>query len=87
VPTIPASLAATQTDSDVALSWSASERADGYLVERETDDDFVQIATIGPDATSYTDAGRDKDEAFTYRVRAFNDGGTSDYSSEVSSSS
>jgi hypothetical protein len=48
-------------------------------------DGFTEIATVGRDSTSYTDEETPQaDSVYTYRVRAFNAAGYSDYSNEAS---
>ncbi len=56
----------------IDLSWTdSSSNEDGFSVER----DGVEIATLGPNVTDYSDPGLDCDTMYSYRVRAFNGGG------------
>ena len=67
--------------SAVTLSWTDNATNEsGFLVDRAADGGaFERVATVGPNATSYSDqtliAG-----GFTYRVCAYNAGGSSGYS-------
>jgi hypothetical protein len=47
-------------------------------------EDFGEIARVGAGATSYTDGLLLPLTTFTYRVRAFNGGGSSGYSNTAS---
>src|SRR5262249_19231261 len=55
----------------------------GFQIERDSGSGFTQIATTSANATNYTDASLPTGLYF-YRVRAYNDGGTSGYSNTVS---
>ena len=63
-----------QSSTQIALKWSDNAAGeDGYKVERKViGGDFVEIAQIGPDSTSFTDSGLAAGTTYTYRVRAFN---------------
>ena len=41
---------------------------------------FTEIATVGPNVTSFLNTGLSSGTSYTYRIRAYNDGGTSTYS-------
>ena len=57
----------------------------GFTVERRTGSGgYVQVARVGPNATSYTDGGLARRTTYTYRVRAYNTAGDSAYSNEAS---
>jgi titin len=92
-PAAPTNLVAT-TAADVAidLTWTDnSSIEDGYDVWRQYCDYsywepycyYVIVANLGPDATSYHDAGLNPGEAYTYVVTARKDGGYSDSSNEA----
>jgi hypothetical protein len=86
-PAAPSNLTATaMSSSRIDLSWEDnSNNESGFKVERCTDspcsDAFVQIASVGAGVTSYSNTGLQASTTHTYRVRAFNAGGDSDYSS------
>ncbi|WP_434810969.1 fibronectin type III domain-containing protein [Microbacterium sp. bgisy189] len=76
-PASPADLAATVSAANVTLGWSAVPNAADYLVERATagGTDFAEIAVV--DAPGHVDSV-DTSTAWTYRVTARNQAGTSD---------
>lgn len=83
-PAAPTNLRALLlTDTAIALTWTdnASDEL-GFRVERKkyVQGGFATIATLGPDATSYTDQSLDANANYYYRIRAYNDEGSSDYS-------
>ena len=82
-PSAPTNLTATAaTDSQINLSWTDnSENEKGFKIERKTSaGDFQQIVVVGANITAFADTGLSSGTTYTYRVRAFNDGGNSDYS-------
>ncbi|MCX5859617.1 MAG: fibronectin type III domain-containing protein [Proteobacteria bacterium] len=86
VPAAPASLAAAAVSTtQIDLSWqdnSSDEK--GFQLERKTGGGaYALLASLSLDATSYSDAGLTPDTSYTYRVNAFNHGGNSAYSNEV----
>ncbi|MFQ5645265.1 MAG: metallophosphoesterase, partial [Thiogranum sp.] len=86
-PAGPADLTATAVcDFSIELSWSDnSTDENGFNIERRTaSNNFVEIAQVGTNVTTYTDAGLQEDTCYTYRVRAFNSNGPSTYSNEDS---
>jgi alpha-tubulin suppressor-like RCC1 family protein len=86
-PTAPATLSATPVaGGQIDLAWSEHFSAiDGFEIERAEDVDgypgtWVQIATAGPEATSYRDTpGSGAAATPWYRVRAYNSCGQSAY--------
>jgi hypothetical protein len=76
-PGIPNNLTATAGTNEISLSWDNAERAVEYYVEAEGE----LIATIS--GTSYIHEGLEPDTQHTYRVKARNTGGESDYSATV----
>ncbi|MEW6738261.1 MAG: RHS repeat-associated core domain-containing protein, partial [Acidobacteriota bacterium] len=69
---------ATQTE----LSWiDNSDEENGYIVERsEAGLAYQVIATLAENSTSYIDNGVRASSKYSYRVKAYNDAGESDYS-------
>lgn len=77
----------TITSTSLTFTWSDnSQSEDGYKIERKSPGgDFIQIATVGPNVTTYTDSGLSPGTTYIYRVRAFSSAaGNSQYSNEIS---
>jgi hypothetical protein len=78
----PTNLVATATDSaTVSLSWTdTSTKEAGFKIEMATTSgQFVQIATVAANVTSYLNTGLSPD-TYQYRVRAYSGVNNSDYS-------
>src|SRR2546426_7085712 len=70
----------------LTLTWTDNATAaDGFKIERDAGPTgaFVQIATAGPNVTSYIDSGLVSATTYCYRVRAFNVTGDSAYSNQA----
>ena len=80
----PGNLTAVATpDNGVNLAWTDNSGLEtGFAVERSTDPvtGFVRIAALGPDATTYTDAGLAPNATYYYRVKTYTDGYETPYS-------
>src|SRR5262249_14415895 len=82
----PTSLTTTAvSSSQINLTWtdnSASES--GFRIEQSPVDDlhFTEIATVGPNVTSYNASGLTEGTKYYYQVRAYNTIATSAYTSE-----
>lgn len=73
--------------SQINLSWTDnSNNQAGFKIERSKSatTGFDQIATVGPNTTTFQNTGLAKNTTYYYRVRAYNDGGDSDYSNTAS---
>jgi inhibitor of cysteine peptidase len=84
-PAAPTDLAATTASfSQIDLTWTDNANNEtGFKIERCTGADctgFAQIATVGTNVTSYSNTGLAASTSYSYRVRAYNAGGDSDYS-------
>lgn len=72
---VPESLTATaQSSTQISLTWTDKATGeDGYYVERMAlGGSFVRIATLGQNATTFTDSGLTASTNYTYQVKAFN---------------
>lgn len=88
-PAAPSGLtAAAASTSQINLAWTDNALDEtGYKIERCTGagcTSFAQIAAVGAGVTSYANTGLTASTSYSYRVRAYNDGGDSGYSNEAS---
>ena len=78
--------AVTISTSQIDLSWTDnSSNEDGFKIERKIGDfgTYSQIATVGPDITSYNSDGLAADTKYYYKVKSYNStNGDSHYSNE-----
>ena len=76
-------VAEARSQTAVFLSWSPAREggdvAEYQLQRTVTGGEFQTVASPAPDTTMYTDAGLASDQPYTYRLRACNDGGCSEY--------
>jgi hypothetical protein len=82
-PQPPTGLTAAPNKRSVALAWTdGSSDETAFLIERSASlsDSFVQIASVGPNVTSYVDATVVKKTTYFYRVRAARGNARSGYS-------
>ena len=83
-PAAPTSLTTGSTGLQVNLAWYDNAINElGYALERCTGDlctNFATLVTLGPNVRAYDDSAVVSNTTYRYRVRAFNDGGTSAYS-------
>jgi titin len=74
--------------SQINLAWTdTADNETGFKIERCVGEgciDFTQIATVGANMTSYSNTGLAASTSYSYRVRATNASGDSDYSSTTS---
>jgi hypothetical protein len=88
LPTAPSGLtAAAVSSSQTGLSWvDTAVNENGFQIERCEGagcTNFGQIATVGANVTTYTNSSLKADTVYTYRVRAYNAAGNSDYSNDA----
>lgn len=88
-PAAPSSLTAVggQGKGSAILNWADnSNNEENFLIERSTlmSTGFIQVATVGPNARTYTDNTLFRKTTYYYRVRAANSGGKSSYSNVAS---
>jgi hypothetical protein len=80
-PPAPGGLTATAvSSSQIDLSWTdASTNETGFEIDRATSatGPWTQIATVGPNVTTYSDTGLAASTTYSYRVRATNAAGDS----------
>ncbi len=82
LPAAPSSLTATAVSrSQINLAWvDNANNETGFKIERWDGAKWVQIATTGVNVTSFSNTGLARRTTYYYRVRAYNDGGDSEYS-------
>ena len=81
----PSGLTATAVSStQIGLTWVDNDTAEqGFKIERSVGAGstvFTQIATVGANVTSFSNAGLTASTSYSYRVRAYNADGDSGYS-------
>jgi hypothetical protein len=78
-PAAPSGLTASAKKGAIALAWTDnSTNESGFNIERSSGGGaFVQVAQVGANIRSFTHTGLSKGVTYTFRVRAFNAGGTS----------
>jgi len=79
--------AAAASSSQINLAWSDNSSDEtGFKIERSltATSGFAQIATVGANATSYSNTGLSASTTYYYRVRAYNGAGDSAYSNPAS---
>jgi titin len=85
-PLAPGNLTGTTAgQTQINLAWADnSNNEDGFKIERKiTGGEFAEIASMAANVKNYQDNGLSQDIEYVYRVRAFNAGGNSDYSGEI----
>lgn len=89
-PAIPGNLRGTVgslIQTEIVLQWDDnSDFESGFLLERKkgNETDFVEIASVSPDITTYTDYGLEPNTSYQYRIRAWFEVVRSDYSNTLS---
>jgi fibronectin type 3 domain-containing protein len=83
-PAAPTGLTATQGNTQVALSWTASSGATSYNVKRSTVNGSGYATVASPATTSYTNTGLANGTQYYYVVTAVNAGGESGNSNQAS---
>ena len=87
-PGVPTALTATAaSSSQINLGWTDNASTeDGFKIERSPNGStsWTQIATVGVNVQAYNDStGLSANTIYYYRVRAYNTGGTSAYTSNA----
>ncbi|MEZ5276882.1 MAG: Ig-like domain-containing protein [Opitutaceae bacterium] len=79
-------LATSSWSADLTLSWTDnSDNETGFKIERSLNgSSFSQVATVGANVESYTDAGLTAGTQYWFRVRATNASGDSGYTNVAS---
>lgn len=86
VPSAPTDLRVTTVfGTGVTITWIDNATNElGYRIERKTGTgNYIQVAVVGANVTTYSNTGLAANTSYQYRVRAFNLVGDSAYSNEV----
>lgn len=85
-PSAPSNLTAAATSpNEINLNWQDNSTSEeGFYVYRRITGDYARAAILSTNATSYSDTGLMSETTYWYKVTAYNDGGESDQSNEVS---
>ncbi len=87
VPAAPSNLAATAvSSSEIDLSWADnSVNETGFEIERKQGaaDSWTSISTMPANSTAFADTGLSANTAYSYRIKATNSAGDSDYSNSA----
>jgi hypothetical protein len=76
----------TVSGSRATLTWEDHSSDElGFKIERkiESEGTYREIATVGPNVTTFTDTGLSEGTTYYYRVRAYNSDGHSAYSEKI----
>jgi fibronectin type 3 domain-containing protein len=86
LPAAPSSVDATaNSKSRITVTWKQKGGADGFRIERKSEgSSFRQIARVGGGSNTYVDSGLIPGRRYSYRLRAFNGSGLSEYSATAS---
>ncbi|WP_419661177.1 hypothetical protein Dvar_15980 [Desulfosarcina variabilis str. Montpellier] len=86
-PSAPSDLEAeTQDENTISLTWTDNSDDElGFKIERskKNEDNYVQIATVSADRTSYESYNLSSDTTYYYRLRAYKEASDSDYSASA----
>src|SRR5439155_8651318 len=88
-PAAPTNLVANvASPTEIDLTWTDNSSNDSAftLWRKSGGADYQKIATLVPGTTAFSDTGLNAGTTYTYRLRAVNIAGASDWTSEVSAS-
>ena len=86
VPNAPSSLVCkTVTRTSIAVGWTDNATNEtGFHVERSTNGStWTRVATLGANAASYNSTGLKSNTSYYFRVRAYNNTGSSAYTTTL----
>lgn len=72
----------------IRVTWNDNSALElGFKIERKNpgSNDWLEIALVGAGVTSYADTGLTPNKSYSYRIKAFNNTGTSNYSNPTTS--
>jgi len=85
VPYPPSDLvAAVVSSSEINLTWKDNSSDEtGFYIYRKTTDNYSKVGVTEANATSHTDTGLSPQTTYSYKITAYNEGGESESSNEV----
>jgi len=85
-PSPPSDLAGiTVSPSEINLTWKDNSSDEtGFYIYRKTTDNYSKVAVTEANSISYNDTGLNSDTTYWYKVCAYNKGGNSEFSNEIS---
>ena len=88
VPATPTLAAVASSQTQINLSWNDVSNEVGYTIERAPAQttNWITVATVNANITTYSDTGLTANTAYTYRMKARGVSGDSAYSATVTSS-
>jgi len=72
------------SSSEINLTWrDNSPDETGFYIYRKTTDNYSRVGVVLANTTSYNDKDLDPETTYSYKVTAYNDGGESESSNEI----
>jgi len=70
----------TASYSSIQLTWADSSNTEqGFIIERQINNVFEMVGVVPANSTSFTDEGLESETLYSYRIKAYNSLGKSDY--------
>jgi len=77
-------LATVVSSSEIDLNWKDNSPDEtGFYIYRKTTDNYSKVGVMEANATSHSDTGLSPQTTYSYKITAYNEGGESESSNEV----